>query len=151
MQRIVKLKEKGYADEDAFDYAPDWWLKVRRNNQLSRFQKFTWKCMVFFTFATEKEVVMPQKSWSKAEEYIFSFLCIKQYVVPSLTVEEFLDFAQKSLPRLSKSSLKAKLSNVKHLLDSQKISNTIPLKPLRNFSKTNEDAIKDLIESFKLR
>lgn len=104
-----------------------------------------------FTFVTEKEVVMPQKSWSKAEEYIFSFLCIKQYVVPSLTVEEFLDFAQKSLPRLSKSSLKAKLSNVKHLLDSQKISNTIPLKPLRNFSKANEDAIKDLIESFKLR
>ena len=123
----------------------------RTRFHFSTFSKIYLTMFFLFTFATEKEVVMPQKSWSKAEEYIFSFLCIKQYVVPSLTVEEFLDFAQKSLPRLSKSSLKAKLSNVKHLLDSQKISNTIPLKPLRNFSKANEDAIKDLIESFKLR
>lgn len=94
---------------------------------------------------------MAKKNWSKAEEYIFSFLCIKQYVIPSLTVEEFLDFAHKSLPRVSKSSLKAKLSNVKHLLDLKKISNTIPLKPLKNFSKANEDAVNDLIESLKLR
>ena len=88
---------------------------------------------------------MSQKKWSKAEEYIFSYLCIKQYVIPSLTVEEFLNFAHKSLPRISKSSLKAKLSNVKHLLDTKQISNTIPLKPLKNFSKANEDAINDYI------
>lgn len=94
---------------------------------------------------------MAKISWSKAEEYIFSFLCIKQYVVPSLTVEEFLDFAHKSLPRLPKASLKAKLSNVKHLLDAKNISNTIPLKPLGNFSKANEDAINDLIDSMNLK
>ena len=94
---------------------------------------------------------MSQKKWSKAEEYIFSYLCIKQYVIPSLTVEEFLNFAHKSLPRISKSSLKAKLSNVKHLLDTKQISNTIPLKPLKNFSKANEDAINDLVESLMLR
>ncbi len=166
MQRIVELKENGYADKDSFDYAPEDYadaidsynrvLEVAGDitaNTIPLFYVFKnlLDNVFLFTFVTEKEVVMPQKSWSKAEEYIFSFLCIKQYVVPSLTVEEFLDFAQKSLPRLSKSSLKAKLSNVKHLLDSQKISNTIPLKPLRNFSKANEDAIKDLIESFKLR
>lgn len=106
----------------------------------------------FFTFhLLPNEVVMSQKKWSKAEEYIFSYLCIKQYVIPSLTVEEFLNFAHKSLPRISKSSLKAKLSNVKHLLDTKQISNTIPLKPLKNFSKANEDAINDLVESLMLR
>lgn len=63
MQRIVKLKEKGYADEDAFDYAPEdnasaigqlqprarsRWRHHREHRSTFAFSKIYLKMYVFF-------------------------------------------------------------------------------------------------------
>ena len=78
-------------------------------------------------------------AWADKDTYKLSKKVLEEYVLKgsSLPIDEFIDTLTLSQPYRRK-SIRAKIQNTKHLIESKQIPNTLKISPLKNCSKAHK-------------
>lgn len=81
-------------------------------------------------------------TWTFEEDLYCCETCIQRFVVErsTMTIPELLTELSIHCPDISVRSLRMKISNIKQLLEENELENTLPIKPLGNYSQQNKRA-----------
>lgn len=94
---------------------------------------------------------MGKHAWTLDEDLFCCKACVRYFVIEKnhIPINDLVQELATKLPNIPSSSIRMKVQNIKQLMEESGIDNTLDIKPLANYSKKNERAMKiALAESY---
>lgn len=87
--------------------------------------------------------------WTNEENKFCCQMYVEYYInnKRNININSFVEMINKKLPYIKYSSLKMNIQNIKQILLELNIKDTLECTPLKNYSKQNFKAMKEVIES----
>lgn len=98
---------------------------------------------------------MSRQTWTETEEEICCEVCVIIYVVSKsfVSIEDGIEKCKSYVELLSRNegSIRMKCQNIKYLLDKWGVKNTMPISPLSNASKRNEEILMKILDKYAIQ
>lgn len=94
-------------------------------------------------------MVNNKHSWTYEENKFCCQMYVEYYInnKRNININSFVEMINKNLPQIKYNSLKMDIQNIKQILLELNIKDTLECTPLKNYSKQNFKAMKEVIES----